>query len=86
MDKHNLEKQKGFILVYTLIMVGIISIIIGIISNSILGEIRISRDESESLKAFYAADTGIECVRYYQDNFKAFDKTTARKTEKTLLR
>lgn len=77
MYKYNLEKQKGFILIYTLIIVGIIAVVVGIISNSILGELQISRDESESLKAFYAADTGIECIRYYQDNFKAFNKTTA---------
>jgi len=67
------EKQNGFTLLYALLLISVIAVISGIIIGSIIEEIRISRDESESLKAFYAADTGIECVRFYQYNYLAFD-------------
>jgi Tfp pilus assembly protein PilX len=70
------RKSAGFILIYTVIIAGVIAIIIGVTFNSVLGELRISIDESESLKAFYAADSGIECVRFLQNNFQAFDTTT----------
>ncbi|OGZ35846.1 MAG: hypothetical protein A3A94_01675 [Candidatus Portnoybacteria bacterium RIFCSPLOWO2_01_FULL_43_11] len=66
-------KNKGFILIYAIIITGILAIIVGIAVNSILSELKISRDESESLKAFYAADAAIECVEYYQNNNSAFD-------------
>lgn len=74
------NKNKGFILIYSVIMVSAILVIVGTTFSSILSEVKISRDESESLKAFYAADSGIECVRYYQNNFQAFSPTTAQAT------
>lgn len=61
-------------------MVSAILVVVSTTFSSILSEVKISRDESESLKSFYAADTGIECVRYYQNNFQAFNPTTAQAT------
>lgn len=68
--------KQGFILIYTVIIVGIVGILTGIAFNSIMAETRMSRDDTETLKAFYAADTGIECVRFYQHYFRAFDTMT----------
>lgn len=65
--------EKGFILIYTIILVGIILLISSLGFSTALFEFQASREEAESLKAFYAADTGIECVRYYQNNFRSFD-------------
>jgi type II secretory pathway pseudopilin PulG len=74
------EKIKGFTLLYTVIIVSIIAVVTGIIAGSILKEIRVSRDEGESLKAFYAADSGIECVKFYQDNYQALDPRSPSQT------
>lgn len=74
------EKMKGFTLLYTVIIVSIIAVVVGIAAGSILKETQISRDEGESLKAFYAADTGIECVRFYQENYQALDPRTPQGT------
>lgn len=80
-NKNNMQqKEKGFILIYTIIMISAILVVVGTTFSSILSEVRISRDESESLKSFYAADTGIECIRYYQNNFQAFNPTTDQAT------
>lgn len=68
--------NKGFILFYVSIIGGTIAIIISIFAATALNETKISRDEAESLKAFYAADSGIECVKYYQNNNYAFNPTT----------
>lgn len=70
------EKIKGFTLLYTVIIVSIIAVIVGIAVGSILKETQISRDEGESLKAFYASDWGVECVRFYQENYQALDPRT----------
>ena len=70
------DKKRGFILFYVSIIGGAIAIIISIFAASALNETKISRDEAESLKAFYAADSGIECVRFHQNNSYAFNPTT----------
>lgn len=57
---------RGFILVYTIILIGVMLVIVGITFSASVFERRAARSEADSLRAFYAADTGIECVRYYQ--------------------
>lgn len=69
----NESQKKGFILVYTVLILAIMVIISGIFIEAVLKEVSISRDESESLKAFYAADSAIECARYYHAKYDAFD-------------
>lgn len=80
MKNNHTMNTRGFVLIYTVVIVGVIGIIVGIAVNSVLTETRIARDEGESLKAFYAADTGIECVRFLQSTHKAFNTTTAEDT------
>jgi Tfp pilus assembly protein PilX len=67
------DTEKGFTLFYTVLMISIIMITSGIFVDTVLREGRLARDEKESLKAFYAADTAIECVRFLQANYQAFD-------------
>lgn len=66
---------SGFILIYTLLFMSVLLVVFGTILNSSVNELRASGDEVESLKAFYAADTAIECVRYYQEKKGAFNTT-----------
>ncbi len=73
MFKEKKEKIKGFTLLYTVIIVSVIAIIVGIGVNSIIKETQISQDEGESLKAFYAADSGAECIKFFQENFRVMD-------------
>lgn len=61
MKKNN---KNGYALLLTLlVMSAILSIAIGL-SRLGLGEIRLSRDNSVSLVAYYAAETGVECQMF----------------------
>lgn len=68
-----MKKHQGFVLVYTVLILSVMLVIGGIFADTVMKEISISRDEAESLKAFYAADAGIECMRFYSNNFDAFN-------------
>jgi hypothetical protein len=72
------NKQSGFILFYTVIIISVVLVTAGIFVETVLKEAHIARDEMESLKAFYAADAGIECARFLQSELDAFDTTRAR--------
>ena len=65
----------GFVLIYTVVIVTILLITVLSIFSFVSGQIKIARDEIESAKALYAADTGIECVRYYQNKSQDFNTT-----------
>ncbi|MEZ4103220.1 MAG: hypothetical protein R3B55_01495 [Candidatus Paceibacterota bacterium] len=59
------KNQKGFVALFTVLLVSVIlSMAIGIASIS-LKEIVLSSSASEGSRAFYAADSGIECALYY---------------------
>jgi hypothetical protein len=72
------NKQGGFILFYTVIIISVVLVTAGIFVETVLKEAHIARDEMESLKAFYAADAGIECARFLQSELDAFDTTRSR--------
>ena len=71
--------RGGFVLVYTIILVAIILTIVGIGFSGALFEVRSARSEAESLKALYAADAALECVRFYQreSTLRAFSPPNA---------
>jgi hypothetical protein len=82
------SSKKGFVLLYTLLIISVSLVLVISIVDSSLNEIRFSGDEARSLAAFYAADTAIECVRYWQNTtanssntavypFPAFDTRSA---------
>lgn len=59
------NNQKGFVALFTVLIVSVIlAMTIGIASIS-LKEIVLSSSATEGSKAFYAADSGIECALYY---------------------
>lgn len=66
-------KKKGFILIYTVILVSIVLVIVILNFSQSLSEIYSSRNAEESVKAFYASATGLECVRFWHSNYNVFD-------------
>lgn len=60
-------------LLYTLLIMSVTLVLVGIVADSSIHEFRFSGDELRSLSAFYASDTGIECIRYWQMTSNAFD-------------
>jgi hypothetical protein len=73
-------KKNGYIITYTIITISFVLIMVTVLTRTILNEIDIAQSEQQSLKAFYAADTGIECARHYQSEEDAFDTTSEKKT------
>lgn len=60
------KNQKGFVALFTVLIVSVVlAMAIGIASLS-LKEIVLSSSASEGSKAFYAADSGIECALYFE--------------------
>jgi len=58
-------KNRGFTLFIAIIMMGVLLLIAAGIINLAVRQIFISTSARESKYAFYAADTGIECVLYW---------------------
>lgn len=66
MKKNQNKNQKGFVALFTVLLVSVIlAMAIGIASIS-LKEIVLSASASDGNKAFYAADSGIECALYFE--------------------
>ncbi|MBU2109430.1 hypothetical protein KKB71_00505 [Patescibacteria group bacterium] len=65
-DRNN--SKKGFVVIMVVLLLSVI-LIVGLgVFDIVLREILISNMGSESQKAFYAADSGAECVQYWQIN------------------
>jgi Tfp pilus assembly protein PilX len=63
---YNTEKQAGFALLISLLVVGVvISVGLSILDLSIK-QVRLASNATESEKAFHAANAGIECARYWR--------------------
>lgn len=71
--------NRGIALLFTLLIIGVaISISIGVF-NIILGELKISEGARESMRALFAADSGVECILYWdlKESAFVFDKEKA---------
>jgi hypothetical protein len=72
-----IKNNKG----YTLLFAVLVSSIVLAVGISILTiskkEFLLSSSARESITAFYAADSGLECALYYNDNTDAFSSSTA---------
>lgn len=60
----NVKNKKGTTLLLSLLILAVIFAIAIGVSNIILNQIKITGRVEESVLAFYAADTGIECKLY----------------------
>lgn len=62
--KLNFQKQKGASLLLTLlILVSVLAIALGVVAL-MMGELKMSQEVPKSLKAYYAAEAGIERALY----------------------
>jgi Tfp pilus assembly protein PilX len=79
----NFSSKKGFVLLYTLLIISVTLVLVLSIVDSSLNELRFSGDELRSMTAFYAADSAIECARFWQNAtnaigpYSAFDTRNA---------
>lgn len=70
------RKQKGFTLLLSVLISGIVLSIGLAIFNLTFKELRLSSAGRESQFAFYAADSGIECGLYHDQRNDAFSTTS----------
>lgn len=69
------ETEKGFALLYTLLVVTILLGLSSSIFTIFLSELKITSFSRNSEMAYYAAETGAECVYYWTLKGVAFDGT-----------
>ena len=70
------NKQKGFTLLLSVLISGIVLSIGLAIFNLTFKELRLSSAGRESQFAFYAADSGIECALYHDQRNNSFSTTS----------
>lgn len=64
--------NRGIALLFTLLIISVaISLSVGVF-NIILGELQIGEGAGESMRAFFAADSGVECILYWDLKEQAF--------------
>ncbi len=68
MIKNNIKKNKGFVLLFSILISSMILMIALGMVNIAYKEIRFGTSVKESNEAFFAADTGAECVLYNDKN------------------
>ena len=67
MEYISARHKKGFTLFIAIVISSAVLVGSYAISNVVYNQIRISGDQKESLRAFVAADNGLECALYYDD-------------------
>ncbi len=65
MTLHTLKNKKGFTLLLALVVVSIVLVISFAFSFFELTQIRLAETLRRSMVAFYTAESGVECARYY---------------------
>ncbi len=65
---NNININKGYAILFTVVVVGIISLISIGLSNSALKQLQLSSVAKDSTIAFYQADIGLECILYAENN------------------
>jgi hypothetical protein len=73
-------KPRGFILIFTLLIASVLLITAGQIYMFVYGQTSVIRNEMHSSMALYASDAGIECVRFYQAHYGAFNTNSPKRT------
>lgn len=65
MIRFNLKENKGFIILYAVVVSAIIALLTAGIFSVALRQGQLSTTSRESVKAFFAADAGLECAFYH---------------------
>lgn len=71
------KREKGFILLLSVIIAGILLSVGLAIFNITVKEILLSSSGRDSQFAFYAADSGVECALYWEQKGGGFSTSTA---------
>lgn len=74
---HNKTKNGGYAILFTVVIVGIISIITFGLSNSAYKQTILSSVARDSTTAFYQADIGSECAMYADNKFQDNEMNSA---------
>lgn len=69
---NTLFTQKGFVVLYTVLVSSVVLLIAIGISNISSKELALSATAKDGYKAFYAADAGIECALYHDRQLDVF--------------
>jgi Tfp pilus assembly protein PilX len=67
------KTQKGFTLLYSLLVISVVLMVTSSIFSILLKEMRLSAFGKASQIAYYAAETGGECALYWGQNGVEFD-------------
>lgn len=67
------NKRKGFTLLFAILTAGILLSLALAIFNQVYKSLLLSSANKESLAAFYAADSGVECVFFWDLKYPGFD-------------
>lgn len=65
MKINRLQRNKGFVALFTVLLASVILAMAVGISNTSLRQILLSSSATDANKSFYAADSGIECALYH---------------------
>ena len=75
--KKTIQNNRGYTLLFAVLVSSIVlSVGISILTIS-KKEFLLSSSARESISAFYAADSGLECALYHSDNTSVFSTTTS---------
>ncbi len=59
------EKNKGFVVLFTVLIASVVLAMALGMANIALKQIVLTASSTDANKSFYAADTGVECALYY---------------------
>mgnify|MGYP000880555562 CR=1 FL=1 len=65
MKKNKLQKNKGFVILFSILISSIILLMASGIYNIVQKQVVLSSYAKQSQKAFYAADAALDCALFY---------------------
>lgn len=75
MQQHS-KKEGGYMLIYSVLVVSAMLLFTAVLLRSTLSEFEVAQNANESIKAFSAAESAIECAQYWHARDRYFDTTS----------
>ena len=75
MNRH-LKKQNGFALFVAVTLVSVLLLVVFAVSNFAYKQLQLSSLGKDSISSFFAAESGMECARYFDTNGDYFSTST----------
>lgn len=79
------EKNRGFTLIIAIVAMSLLLIIGYMVVNITSKQFSLTLSERESQKAFFAANSGIECALYWDNNHPSLPTAFATSSENTII-